>query len=162
MIKKIPCTIFTLFLMGITWMIVPVEINAQVQTNSVSILLEDGWLDATDEALFGTLTLQKDSLIDQSDNLQAIIDYVDKNNQKIYIPSGTYILNKSVTLRSGIKLRGDANTPTILKNTSGENVVLSDENYHVSQNIEIQQLFFDGVGIFTRLANDISINDNIF
>ncbi|MBX9119755.1 hypothetical protein HCG82_10380 [Enterococcus faecium] len=143
-------------------MIVSVEINAQVQTNSVSILLEDGWLDATDEALFGTLTLQKDSLIDQSDNLQAIIDYVDKNNQKIYIPSGTYVLNKSVTLRSGIKLKGDVNTPTILKNTSGENVVLSDENYHVSQNIEIQQLFFDGVGIFTRLANDISINDNIF
>lgn len=143
-------------------MIVPVEINAQVQTNSVSILLEDGWLDATDEALFGTLTLQKDSLIDQSDNLQAIIDYVDKNNQKIYIPSGTYILNKSVTLRSGIKLRGDANTPTILRNTTGENVVLSDENYHASQNIEIRQLFFDGVGIFTRLANDITINDNIF
>ena len=143
-------------------MIVSVEINAQVQTNSVSILLEDGWLDATDEALFGTLTLQKDSLIDQSDNLQAIIDYVDKNNQKIYIPSGNYVLNKSVTLRSGIKLKGDVNTPTILKNTSGENVVLSDENYHVSQNIEIQQLFFDGVGIFTRLANDISINDNIF
>lgn len=162
MIKKIPCTIFTLFLMGITWMIVPVEINAQVQTNSVSILLEDGWLDATDEALFGTLTLQKDSLIDQSDNLQAIIDYVDKNNQKIYIPSGTYILNKSVTLRSGIKLRGDANTPTILRNTTGENVVLSDENYHASQNIEIRKLFFDGVGIFTRLANDITINDNIF
>lgn len=162
MIKKKPCTIFTLFLMGITWMIVPVEINAQVQTNSVSILLEDGWLDATDEALFGTLTLQKDSLIDQSDNLQAIIDYVDKNNQKIYIPSGTYILNKSVTLRSGIKLRGDANTPTILRNTTGENVVLSDENYHASQNIEIRQLFFDGVGIFTRLANDITINDNIF
>ncbi|MFS0934541.1 glycosyl hydrolase family 28-related protein [Enterococcus casseliflavus] len=160
--KKKPCAIFTLFLMGITWMIVSVEINAQVQTNSVSILLEDGWLDATDEALFGTLTLQKDSLIDQSDNLQAIIDYVDKNNQKIYIPSGTYVLNKSVTLRSGIKLKGDVNTPTILKNTSGENVVLSDENYHVSQNIEIQQLFFDGVGIFTRLANDISINDNIF
>lgn len=160
--KKKPCTIFTLFLMGITWMIVPVEINAQVQTNSVSILLEDGWLDATDEALFGTLTLQKDSLIDQSDNLQAIIDYVDKNNQKIYIPSGTYILNKSVTLRSGIKLRGDANTPTILRNTTGENVVLSDENYHASQNIEIRQLFFDGVGIFTRLANDITINDNIF
>ena len=143
-------------------MIVPVEINAQVQTNSVSILLEDGWLDATDEALFGTLTLQKDSLIDQSDNLQAIIDYVDKNNQKIYIPSGTYILNKSVTLRSGIKLRGDANTPTILRNTTGENVVLSDENYHASQNIEIRKLFFDGVGIFTRLANDITINDNIF
>lgn len=160
--KKMTQTILTVFLLVIIWLGVPIEISAQTQVYSASTLLEDSWLDATDESLFGIHTLQKNSSIDQSDNLQAIIDYADKPTQNIYIPSGIYILNKNVTLRSGIKLKGDANTPSILKNTTGENVVLSDENYHASQNIEIRQLFFDGVGIFTRLANDITINDNIF
>lgn len=160
--KKKTQTIFTVFLLVIVCLGIPIEISAHTQAHPVSSLSENSWLDATDKSFFGSNALQKDSSVDQSDNLQFIIDYADKNTQKIYIPSGTYILNKSVTLRSGIKLKGDAITPTILKNTTGENVVLSDENYHASQNIEIQQLFFDGVGIFTRLANDITINDNIF
>ncbi|AUJ87107.1 WxL domain-containing protein [Enterococcus sp. CR-Ec1] len=162
MIKAITYPIFTLFLMGIAWLIVPLETNAQSQAQTVSTLLEAGWLDATDESLFGIQALQKNSVADQSDKLQEIIDYADRTTKKIYIPAGTYILNKSVTLRSGIKLEGDPQRPTILKNTTGENIVLSDENYHTSQNIEIRKLFFDGVGIFTRLANDITINDNIF
>ncbi|MGM0155612.1 hypothetical protein IGK30_003479 [Enterococcus sp. AZ178] len=160
--KKKTQTIFTLFLLVIVWLGVPIEISAHTQAHPVSSLSENSWLDATDKSFFGSNALQKDSSVNQSDNLQFIIDYADKNTQKIYIPSGTYILNKSVTLRSGIKLKGDANTPTILRNTTGEHVVLSDENYHASQNIEIHQLFFDGVGIFTRLANEITINDNIF
>ncbi|NMP59782.1 WxL domain-containing protein [Enterococcus mundtii] len=160
--KKIVRWTLTVLMLSIGYTLLATETKAQTDEQTSSSIEDGGWIDATDESLFGLQALQKGSLIDQSDKLQAIIDYADKNTQKIYIPSGTYILNKSVTLRSGIKLKGDANTPTILKNTTGENVVLSDENYHASQNIEIQQFFFDGVGIFTRLANDITINDNIF
>jgi len=65
-------------------------------------------------------------------------------------------------LRSGLKIKGEEENPTILKNETGQNVYLSDENYQTSHNIEIHSLFFDGVGIFTRLANNITINDNVF
>ncbi|MEB5953164.1 WxL domain-containing protein [Enterococcus innesii] len=154
--------IFAIFLVLISCFLLIINITTQKKAQAASILLSDGWLDATNEAHFGINTLQKDSIIDQSDNLQAIIDYSYKNTKKIYIPSGTYILNKSVTLRSGIKLNGDTDNPTILKNMTGKEVLLSDENYLTSQNIEISNLFFDGVGIFTRMANNITINDNIF
>ncbi|WP_206857173.1 glycosyl hydrolase family 28-related protein [Candidatus Enterococcus mangumiae] len=120
------------------------------------------WLDATDVTIFGEHALQHGSLEDQSDSLQKIIDRTNSLTKQLYIPAGTYIINKNVVLRSGLKIRGEEENPTILKNETGQNVYLSDENYQTSQNIEIQLLFFDGVGIFTRLANNITINDNVF
>ncbi|MBO0461370.1 MULTISPECIES: glycosyl hydrolase family 28-related protein [unclassified Enterococcus] len=120
------------------------------------------WLDATDVTIFGEHALQLGSLEDQSDSLQKIIDRTNSLTKQLYIPAGTYIINKNVVLRSGLKIRGEEENPTILKNETGQNVYLSDENYQTSQNIEIQLLFFDGVGIFTRLANNITINDNVF
>lgn len=160
--KKIITHVLALVVLGIPWIISPIDIYAQTPAQSFSTSIENGWLDATDASLFGIKALQKNVEIDQSSKLQDIINQANTKTQKVYIPSGTYILNESVTLRSGIKLTGDRNDPTILKNTTGKNVVLSDENYHASQNIEISYLFFDGIGIFTRLANDIVVNDNIF
>ncbi|MDB1689565.1 WxL domain-containing protein [Enterococcus casseliflavus] len=160
--KQLVRWILTVLMVSLGCILMTIETKAQTKGHLPSSSEDTGWLDATDETLFGMHALQKDSLIDQSENLQRIIDDANTRTQKIYIPSGTYILNKNVTLRSGIKLKGDATTPSILKNTTGVNVVLSDENYHASQNIAIHQLFFDGVGIFTRLANEITINDNIF
>lgn len=139
-----------------------IEITAQIQDKPSSVLPEDDWLDATDSAIFGTNALIKHSKEDQSDKLQKIIDQSNSNTKQVYIPAGTYIINKSVFLRDGIKIKGEEACPTILKNETEKNVLLSDESYKESHNIEIRQLFFDGVGIFTRLANDIIINDNVF
>ncbi|WP_157455310.1 glycosyl hydrolase family 28-related protein [Carnobacterium maltaromaticum] len=120
------------------------------------------WLDATDKSIFDIYALQKNILENQSSNLQIVIDQANKQTKQLYIPAGTYIINASVNLRSGIKIKGDSQEPTILKKTTKENVILSDENYQTSQNIEIRQLFFEGVGIFTRVANDIVINDTVW
>ncbi|MGG5304005.1 hypothetical protein IGK16_001621 [Enterococcus pernyi] len=120
------------------------------------------WLDATDATIFGEHALRRESLEDQSNQLQAIIDHANSLTKQLYIPAGTYIINKNVVLRSGLKIKGEEENPTILKNETGQNVYLSDENYQTSHNIEIHSLFFDGVGIFTRLANNITINDNVF
>jgi len=120
------------------------------------------WLDATDATIFGEHALRRESLEDQSNQLQAIIDHTNSLTKQLYIPAGTYIINKNVVLRSGLKIKGEEENPTILKNETGQNVYLSDENYQTSHNIEIHSLFFDGVGIFTRLANNITINDNVF
>ncbi|MDY4307581.1 glycosyl hydrolase family 28-related protein [Enterococcus mundtii] len=106
--------------------------------------------------------MRRESLEDQSNQLQAIIDHANSLTKQLYIPAGTYIINKNVVLRSGLKIKGEEENPTILKNETGQNVYLSDENYQTSYNIEIHSLFFDGVGIFTRLANNITINDNVF
>ncbi|WP_019724288.1 glycosyl hydrolase family 28-related protein, partial [Enterococcus mundtii] len=111
---------------------------------------------------FGEHALRRESLEDQSDQLQTIIDHTNSLTKQLYIPTGTYIINKNVVLRSGLKIKGEEENPTILKNETGQNVYLSDENYQTSHNIEIHLLFFDGVGIFTRLANNITINDNVF
>ena len=145
---------------------IPANINAEA-TNE----LEDQktfpaqhteWLDATDETIFGEHALRRESLEDQSDQLQTIIDHTNSLTKQLYIPADTYIINKNVVLRSGLKIKGEEENPTILKNETGQNVYLSDENYQTSHNIEIHSLFFDGVGIFTRLANNITINDNVF
>lgn len=120
------------------------------------------WLDATDATIFGEHALRRESLEDQSNQLQAIIDHTNSLTKQLYIPAGTYIINKNVVLRSGLKIKGEEENSTILKNETGQNVYLSDENYQTSHNIEIHSLFFDGVGIFTRLANNITINDNVF
>ena len=120
------------------------------------------WLDATDATIFGEHALRRESLENQSDQLQTIIDHTNSLTKQLYIPAGTYIINKNVVLRSGLKIKGEEENPTILKNETGQNVYLSDENYQTSHNIEIHSLFFDGVGIFTRLANNITINDNVF
>ncbi|MGG5339098.1 hypothetical protein IGJ48_001793 [Enterococcus pernyi] len=120
------------------------------------------WLDATDATIFGEHALRRESLEDQSNQLQPIIDHANSLTKQLYIPAGTYIINKNVVLRSGLKIKGEEENPTILKNETGQNVYLSDENYQTSHNIEIHSLFFDGVGIFTRLANNITINDNVF
>ncbi|MDA9462569.1 hypothetical protein B835_2524 [Enterococcus mundtii 3F] len=145
---------------------IPANINAEA-TNELEgqktfPVQHTEWLDATDATIFGENALRRESLKDQSDQLQTIIDHTNSLTKQLYIPTGTYIINKNVVLRSGLKIKGEEENPTILKNETGQNVYLSDENYQTSHNIEIHSLFFDGVGIFTRLANNITINDNVF
>ncbi|MBE9911179.1 MULTISPECIES: glycosyl hydrolase family 28-related protein [Enterococcus] len=145
---------------------IPANINAEA-TNELEgqktfSAQHPEWLDATDATIFGEHALRRESLEDQSNQLQAIIDHANSLTKQLYIPAGTYIINKNVVLRSGLKIKGEEENPTILKNETGQNVYLSDENYQTSYNIEIHSLFFDGVGIFTRLANNITINDNVF
>ncbi len=145
---------------------IPANINAEA-TNELEgqktfSAQHTEWLDATDATIFGEHALRRESLEDQSNQLQAIIDHANSLTKQLYIPAGTYIINKNVVLRSGLKIKGEEENPTILKNETGQNVYLSDENYQTSHNIEIHSLFFDGVGIFTRLANNITINDNVF
>lgn len=145
---------------------IPANINAEA-TNELEgqktfSAQHTEWLDATDATIFGEHALRRESLEDQSNQLQAIIDHANSLTKQLYIPAGTYIINKNVVLRSGLKIKGEEENPTILKNETGQNVYLSDENYQTSYNIEIHSLFFDGVGIFTRLANNITINDNVF
>ncbi|MGM0308557.1 hypothetical protein IGK15_001632 [Enterococcus sp. AZ045] len=145
---------------------IPANINAEA-TNELEgqktfSTQHTEWLDATDATIFGEHALRRESLEDQSNQLQAIIDHANSLTKQLYIPAGTYIINKNVVLRSGLKIKGEEENPTILKNETGQNVYLSDENYQTSYNIEIHSLFFDGVGIFTRLANNITINDNVF
>lgn len=151
-----------IFLLTIFASISTIDATTQEKNDSNKNFHSLDWLDATDKSIFGIYALQKNSLENQSSNLQIVIDQANKQTKQLYIPAGTYIINASVNLRSGIKIKGDSQEPTILKNTTKENVILSDENYQTSQNIEIRQLFFEGVGIFTRVANDIVINDNIF
>jgi hypothetical protein len=144
-------------------MITPIgEIHAQDHQIGNDKAQDSSWLDATNQEIFGTNALQKESSLDQSVKLQGIIDQAMTQTNKVYIPAGVYVLNENVTLRSGLKLKGDQSAPTIFKNTTSQNVTLSDENYHTSQNIEINQFFFDGVSIFTRRSNGIVINDNVF
>lgn len=145
---------------------IPANINAEA-TNELEgqktfSAQHTEWLDATDATIFGEHAPRRESLEDQSNQLQAIIDHANSLTKQLYIPAGTYIINKNVVLRSGLKIKGEEENPTILKNETGQNVYLSDENYQTSYNIEIHSLFFDGVGIFTRLANNITINDNVF
>lgn len=121
-----------------------------------------GVWDATSTDVFGNRALIPHAENDQSANLQYIIEESAKNDKSVFIPSGVYILNSDVKLQSGINIVGDTEAPTVLKNTTGNDVVLEDGNYSDSHNIKIEQLFFDGVGIFTRLSHTISINDNIF
>lgn len=151
-----------IFLLTIFASISTIDATTQKKNDSNKNFHSLDWLDATDKSIFGIYALQKNSIENQSSNLQIVIDQANKQTKQLYIPAGTYIINASVNLRSGIKIKGDSQEPTILKNTTKENVILSDENYQTSQNIEIHQLFFEGVGIFTRVANDIVINDNIF
>ncbi|MDO7877999.1 MAG: glycosyl hydrolase family 28-related protein [Enterococcus mundtii] len=145
---------------------IPANINAEamneLESQKTFSAQHTEWLDATDTTIFGEHALRREGLEDQSDQLQAIIDHTDSLTKQLYIPAGTYIINKNVVLRSGLKIKGEEEKPTILKNETGQNVYLSDENYQTSHNIEIHSLFFDGVGIFTRLANNITINDNVF
>ncbi|WP_429972343.1 glycosyl hydrolase family 28-related protein [Enterococcus sp. AZ015] len=138
--------------------------QTQAQTISTSeIYAQDSdWLDATNRELFGDKALDKQSPLDQSEKLQAIINQAQSLTNQIYIPAGIYILNETVTLRNGFKLKGDPLAPTIFKNTTNKNVILSDENYQTSHNIEITHFFFEGVGIFTRRSHDIVINENVF
>jgi len=138
----------------------------QIQAKTVSTneihAQDSAWLDATDPELFGANALDKESSLDQSEKLQAIIDQSQYLTNQVYIPAGIYILNETVTLRNALKLKGNPLVPTIFKNTTNKNVTLSDENYQTSRNIEITQFFFESVGIFTRRANYIVINDNVF
>ncbi|BBM16332.1 cell wall surface anchor family protein (plasmid) [Enterococcus mundtii] len=138
------------------------EIHAQDHQKGNTKIQESAWLDATDQEIFGTNALHKESAFDQSVKLQAIIDQAMTQTNKVYIPAGIYILDENVTLRSGLKLKGDQSAPTIFKNTTSKNVTLSDEDYQTSHNIELSQLFFDGIGIFTRRSNSIVIKDNVF
>lgn len=159
--KYLKACIILVILLGIS-SISEKDVSAQTGTDIEGFLQTSDWLDATDETIFGTNALQKNSLENQSSRLQVVIDQANSRTQKIYIPAGTYIINANVNLRSGIKIMGDEKNPTILKNTTRENVILSNENYQTSYNIEISQMFFEGVGIFTRVANDIVISGNVF
>lgn len=117
---------------------------------------------ATSTDIFGNRALIPHAENDQSANLQYIIEESAKNDKSVFIPNGVYIINADVKLQSGINIVGDTEAPAVLKNTTGNDVVLEDGNYSDSHNIKIERLFFDGVGIFTRLSHTISINDNIF
>lgn len=148
---------------GIVLLVMPMkQTQAQTVLNKVIHAQDSDWLDATDRELFGDNALEKESDLDQSEKLQAIINQSQSLTNHVYIPAGIYVINETVTLRSGLKLKGDPVSPTVFKNTTNKNVTLSDENYQTSQNIEITHFFFEGVGIFTRRSNNILINDNVF
>lgn len=148
---------------GIVLLVMPMkQTQAQTVLNKEIHAQDSDWLDATDRELFGDNALEKESDLDQSGKLQAIINQSQSLTNHVYIPAGIYVINETVTLRSGLKLKGDPVSPTVFKNTTNKNVTLSDENYQTSHNIEITQFFFEGVGIFTRRSNNILINDNVF
>lgn len=163
-IKKTRIMISSLLIVTAGMLLVTPMKQTQAQTVSTNeVHAQDStWLDATNRELFGDHALDKESPLDQSEKLQAIIDQAQSLTSQVYIPAGIYILNETVILRNGLKLKGDPLAPTIFKNTTNKNVTLSDENYQTSHNIEITHFFFEGVGIFTRRANNIVINDNVF
>jgi hypothetical protein len=61
-----------------------------------------------------------DNVTDDTDNLQAIINYAQTNNLSVYLPSGTYLIS-GLTVSSHILIFGAGNRLSQLKNTSASN-----------------------------------------
>jgi len=139
-------------------------ISAFIVCPKTSLMAEASELEvwnATDSSIFGEYALKNGAPGSQSAQLQYIIDEASRHSKTIYIPSGEYILGETVNLKSNIQIMGDLNEPTILRATSAT-VQLDDSSYAHTSGIEIKNLFFDGVSIFTRRSHDIVIQNNVF
>ncbi|MGL5043000.1 MAG: glycosyl hydrolase family 28-related protein [Culicoidibacterales bacterium] len=119
---------------------------------------------ATDTGTFGSNALQKNMAEDQSAKLAAIIIKTKNDNKWLYIPQGTYIVNKTVFLSEKVKITGSMTGATILKNET-ENPIFLETNRMMYPNLKtiyIKNLFLDGIGVYSQLTTDLQVEDNIF
>lgn len=124
------------------------------------------YCNATDKSIFGDNALIADSAKNQSEKLQNCIATARDSGKSLYIPSGTYIITESMPrCFYDIKITGDADGATIIKNgrEDGASVVFGEYgDYSRHDNVEISNLFFDGVGISFRKADNAKFYGNVF
>ena len=64
------------------------------------------------EKLYTDPTIDKTGKEDISSKLQALLDEAGKTGSVVYLPAGTYLLAKPVTVPTGVELRGCSSLPT--------------------------------------------------
>ncbi|MEU3986082.1 glycosyl hydrolase family 28-related protein [Streptomyces sp. NPDC026672] len=96
-----------------------------------------GWLNVR---LMGA---KGDGTTDDTAAIQAAIDLAAVAGGVVYFPSGTYVLSDALVLQSGVSLRGDGATASVLTQTSTTDNVLSGVDV---QQISVTSLGIDGPG----------------
>lgn len=119
-------------------------------------------VDATDQAMFGENALVPNAEESQSQRLQVIVNLTSKENNTVYIPKGQYVINESIKLSNHAQITGDLTGATVLMNRTAKEVVLTDANYSTTKDVGIQHLFLDGVSVFARFSDNISVENNVF
>ncbi|MDH5040685.1 SpaA isopeptide-forming pilin-related protein [Enterococcus faecalis] len=120
-------------------------------------------VDVTDKELLGEIALVPNSEEDQSAKLTAIIAKYRYNDPEILtFPPGVFILDKDITMRNNISLKGSSEAPTVIKNTTDKRVQWWETTSGWNRNIAITDFFFDGVSINFDFTTDIFIRNNVF
>ncbi|EMC2390606.1 LPXTG cell wall anchor domain-containing protein, partial [Enterococcus faecalis] len=120
-------------------------------------------IDVSDKALLEDIALVPNSSEDQSDKLTAIIaKYRNTGTYTLEFPAGTYIINKNITMRNNISLKGNEIAPTVIKNTTDKGVQFWETTSGWNDHITISDFFFDGININFDFMKNISITNNVF
>ncbi len=124
------------------------------------------YYNACDKSVFGENALVANDGDNQSEKFKQCIATARENGKTLYIPSGVYIITESLTgCFYDIKITGDANGCTVIKNGKTDNGTVEFgkfDDYSRRENVSISNLFFDGVGINFRKADNAEIYGNIF
>ncbi|EGO2575452.1 LPXTG cell wall anchor domain-containing protein [Enterococcus faecalis] len=119
-------------------------------------------VNATDTTIFGTQAMVPNSAEDQSDKLQTLLSQTAKEGNALFLPQGSYVLSKDITISSNYQLIGDTTGATILHNATGTPIQLKDTTYGTKTNVRLQNIAFDGINVTLKLTNQLTLANNIF
>ncbi len=122
----------------------------------------DETLDATEVAIFGAQAMVPNSPEDQTEKLQALLSKTAKEGRALFLPQGNYNITKDIAISSNYQLIGDSTGATILHNTTGSPVQLTDTTYGTKTNVRLQNIAFDGINVTLKLTNQLILENNIF
>ncbi len=71
-------------------------------------------------------------------------------------------ITKDIAISSNYQLIGDSTEATILHNTTGSPVQLTDTTYGTKNNVRLQNIAFEGINVTLKLTNQLILENNIF
>lgn len=119
-------------------------------------------VNATDTTIFGTQAMVPNSTEDQTNKLQALLSQTAKEGKALFLPQGSYALSKDIAISSNYQLIGDTTGATILHNSTGAPIQLTDTTYGTKTNVRLQNIAFDGINVTLKLTNQLTLANNIF
>ncbi|MGL5043016.1 MAG: LPXTG cell wall anchor domain-containing protein [Culicoidibacterales bacterium] len=162
-ISLVFCLICSVFTVASTNVIAANSEQKEATALKLGVAASDMY-DATDKAIFGDNALSENHSEDQSDKLSVIVIQAKDAGKWLFIPAGTYIINKVVYIKSNVKITGSVTGASVLKNETADIVLLETQRtqYPKATTIYIKNLFLDGIGMYGHLITDVQLENNVF
>lgn len=106
--------------------------------------------------------IQRDTAADQSDAISAALASLVSAEQGLFFPKGRYVVNKTLTLRTGNSLVGSVGGETMLVNTTGQRVQITENVAHSAKKLLVEGLTLEDIHLNSfHIRGDATFRYNV-